>query len=59
MDQLKILSKRLGAVANLSAFSRKFKIAYRTLQRVKLGRDGNPTMATVRAIERALNKDGK
>ena len=58
MNELKLLSKRLGAVANLSAFSRKFKIAYRTLQRIRAGTK-NATTSTVAAIERALDNEFK
>jgi hypothetical protein len=57
MNNLKLISKRLERVDNLTAFGKRYRIAYRTLQRMK-SQEARPTLRTFDRISQALTKEG-
>lgn len=53
---LRVVQKRLGSLGNLAEFGRRWKVPYRTLQRIRSGVQ-NTNYSTMVKITKALDKD--
>lgn len=58
MKQLKQLSERLAKIENLALFCRVHNLKYRSVQRLRAN-EGNPTLALITAVSKALDKEDK